>query len=396
MITENDVEKFRNSTAGTKHVTHFNNAGSSLTPDCVHDAVIRHLERERQIGGYEAKAEAQANINSFYDEAAKLIGATPSEIAFIENATRAWDMAFYSLPFNEGDEIITVASEYASNYLAYLQIAKRKGVVIKVAANDPSGQADVDSISKLITSRTKLISITHVPSTGGLINPAEAIGKIARDHGVLYLLDACQSVGQLPIDVTAIGCDMLSATGRKFLRGPRGTGFLYVRQALANTLEPVLIDLHAAHWDTQNSYSIIDGAKRFENWECYYAGKIGLAEAIRYARNIGLDNIAARNKLLAGLLREKLQTIDGVTVTDLGVNKSAIVTFTKSGIDAEVIKDCLSKQHINVSVSPASYSRLDLGARGLSSVVRASVHYFNSEVEVERVIAAIAAIAAIT
>jgi cysteine desulfurase / selenocysteine lyase len=392
MISEQDISQFRRETAGTQNALHFNNAGSSLPPDCVHNAVTLHLERERQIGGYEAKDEAQSAISSFYDETSKLIGANPNEIAFIENATRAWDMAFYSLPFVEGDEIITVASEYASNYLAYLQIAKRKGVVIKVATNEPNGQADVDSIRKLVTSRTKLISITHVPSTGGLINPAEAIGKIAKEHGILYLLDACQSVGQLPIDVKTIGCDMLSATGRKFLRGPRGTGFLYVRESLANSLEPAFIDLHAAHWETDNTYTIIEGAKRFENWECFYAGKIGLAEAVRYAIGIGLDHIAARNKILADHLRKGLQNIAGVNVTDLGVQKSAIVTFEKSGIDPEQIKAQLRHQRINVSVSPASYSRLDLAARKLNSVVRASIHYYNTEDEIAQFIAAVKSI----
>jgi cysteine desulfurase / selenocysteine lyase len=231
-----------------------------------------------------------------------------------------------------------------------------------------------------------------VPSTGGLINPAEAIGKIAKEHGILYLLDACQSVGQLPIDVKAIGCDMLSATGRKFLRGPRGTGFLFVKEALANSLEPAFIDLHAAHWSADHAYTIIEGAKRFENWECYYAGKIGLAEAIKYARGIGLQNIAARNKVLADKMRTELQAISGVSVTDLGVNKSAIVTFEKSGIDPEQIKTELKKQRINVSVSPASYSRLDLGARNLASVVRASVHYYNTEDEIMRFAAAVKAV----
>ena len=392
MITEKNVERFRRETLGTNNVLHFNNAGSSLPPDCVHNAVTSHLERERQIGGYEASDEASASINSFYDETAQLIGANVNEIAFIENATRAWDMAFYALPFAEGDEIITVASEYASNYLAYLQIAKRKGTVIKVADNDSNGQADVESIRNLITSRTKLISVTHVPSTGGLINPAEAIGKIAKEHGILYLLDACQSVGQLPVDVKAIGCDMLSATGRKFLRGPRGTGFLYVKEELANALEPALIDLHAATWTSDNTYTIINGAKRFENWESYYAGKIGLAEAIRYARGIGLANIASRNKILAQNLRTNLQAIKGVNVTDLGVDKSAIVTFEKPGIDPEHIKTQLRHQQINVSVSPATYARLDLGARGLVSVVRASIHYYNTEDEIAQFVAAIKAI----
>jgi cysteine desulfurase / selenocysteine lyase len=389
MISEHDVTRLRAETKGAKSVVHFNNAGASLPPDAVHNRVIAHLEREREIGGYEAKAEAAEEFENFYPTLAKLIGAKPAEIAFVENATRAWDMAFYSLPIGEGDEIITVEAEYASNYLAFLQVAKSRGVVIKVAQSDVHGQADVAHIEKLISSRTKLIAITHVPSQGGLINPAEEIGRIARAHGILYLLDACQSVGQLEIDVAKIGCDMLSATGRKFLRGPRGTGFLYMKEELANRIEPVMIDLHAATWTSATHFELAPGARRFENWECYYAGKLGLAEAARYAMEIGLDKIAARNQHLSGLLRRRLSEVANVSVTDLGVNRSAIVTFAVRGKDATAIHADLKQRRINTSVSPASYAQLDLPKRGHAELVRASVHYFNTDNEIEDFILAL-------
>ncbi len=383
MFSESDIAKFRAQTKGVSNVLHFNNAGASLLPDIVHNTVVQHLEREREIGGYEAQAEAASRFDQFYSEVAKMIGARPSEIAFIENATRAWDMAFYSLPLKAGDEIITIQAEYASNYLAYLQAAKHKGVVIIVAPNDASGQVDVAALEKLINKRTKLISVTHVPSQGGLINPAAEIGKVAKAHGILYLLDACQSVGQLEINISEIGCDMLSATGRKFLRGPRGTGFLYVKEELANTLEPVFIDLHAAEWLDGDQYQLAKGAIRFENWECFFAGKLGLMEAAKYANDIGVKNIAARNKHLSTLLRESLSKIKGVNLTDLGVNKSAIVTFFKDGITPEECHTKLRAQNINVSVSPSSYARLDLGRRKINALIRSSIHYFNTEFEIE-------------
>jgi cysteine desulfurase / selenocysteine lyase len=354
-------------------------------PQPVLDSVIGHLRLESEIGGYEAAEQARQELEHVYDSAARLIGCRPDEIAVVENATRGWDMAFYSIDFQPGDVILTSVAEYASNFIAYLQVARRTGAIVKVVPNDEYGAISVDALRNAIDNRVKLISLTHVPTNGGLVNPAEKVGEIARQAGVLYLLDACQSVGQMPIDVQRVGCDMLSATGRKFLRGPRGTGFLFVRREILESLEPPLLDLHAACWVEKDRYEIRADARRFENWETNCAGKIGLGTAIDYALQWGLEATWSRVVHLGSQLRERLAGFSIVTVRDLGRDKCGIVTFTVEGKQPEEIRQALAKKHINVSVSPAQYTLMDMENRGLTEgVIRASVHYYNSEEEIDR------------
>jgi cysteine desulfurase / selenocysteine lyase len=375
-------------------VAHLNNAGAALPPSVVTESVIAHLRLEAEIGGYEAADAMHDQVEAVYPAIARLIGCRPDEIAVVENATRAWDMAFYSLAFRPGDRILTAHAEYASNVIAFLQIAQRSGAVVEVVDDDEHGQLSVADLRNRIengTGEAKLVAMTHVPTQGGLVNPAEEVGAVARQAGVPFLLDACQSVGQFPVDVGRIGCDMLSATGRKYLRAPRGTGFLYVRHEFLGKLEPPFLDLHAATWTAPGTYEIRGDARRFENWETNYAGKIGLGVAIEYALSWGLDAIGTRVAELAETLRGRLRDIDGVTVHDQGLRRGGIVTFTVDGVPSREVQQELAAKSINTSVSAVGSARFDLPRRGLPDLVRASVHYYNNDTELDRLIGALPA-----
>ncbi len=383
IISSEEVAAFRAKTLGTQHLIHFNNAGAALMPDVVRDVMIDYLQRESRWGGYETAAALSDQLGHIYSAIARLIGAEVEEIAVMENATAAWHMAFHSLRFQPGDEVLTSKASYASNYLSFLQAQKRYGIRIVVAPSLEDGAVDVAKMAELVSPKTRLIALTHIPTNGGLVNPAAAVGKLACHHEIPFLLDACQSVGQLDIDVKEIGCDFLSATGRKYLRGPRGTGLLYVRREILDKIEPPFIDLHSATWTGPDSYEWRPDARRFENWEGNLAGQIGLARAIDYALEIGMDRIEARIKLLAGSFRNKLASIPGVTVWDLGSEQSGIVSLTHSGIHAQALRDDLHAAKINTSVLFPAATLLDSVDRSLPYMLRASVHYYNTEDELD-------------
>ncbi|MGH9212086.1 MAG: aminotransferase class V-fold PLP-dependent enzyme [Acidimicrobiales bacterium] len=382
-----DVERARAETPGCDKVLHLNNAGASLPPRPVLEAQLDWLQEEAVSGGYELAERRSADIERARAEVGELLGARPAEIALVENATFAWHQAFWSLPLRPGDRILTCTTEYASSYLSYLQAQRRRGVIVEVIPDDESGQVSLTALADRLEADgapVGLVGMTHVPTNGGLVNPVVEIGALCRAAGVPFLLDACQSVGQMPVDVDAIGCDLLAATGRKFLRGPRGTGFLYVRDPLLEHMEPAFLDLLGATWVTADRYELRPDARRFENWESNLAATVGLGHAVAYARGWGLAAIAGRVTALAEALRDRLRSLRGVHVHDLGRRRCGIVTFTKDDVDAGDARAALVAQGMNVSVSYPSSTLLDAERRALPPVVRASVHYYNDHAELDR------------
>jgi selenocysteine lyase/cysteine desulfurase len=386
-MLDRDVARARAETPGCDNVVHLNNAGAALQPTRVTDTVVDHLRAEALRGGYEMVEAAAPALAATYDSIARLLNADRDDIALVDSATTAWQAVFYSLPFGPGDRILTCRTEYTSNAIAYLQVARRTGAQVEFVANDESGQLDVADLARRMDDRVRLIALTHVPSYTGLVNPAEEVGKIARAADVPFLLDACQSAGQLPLDVQRLGCDALSGTGRKFLRGPRGTGFLYVSPRLRNGVEPSRLDLHSAEWTAPDQYRVRADAGRFETWEYDVAGRLGLGAAVDYALSWGLPAIETRISHLAGHLRAELSRVPGVTVLDRGVRQCGIISFTVAGRTAAEVQQALRTASINTSIVTGSTAQYDLVPRGVANLIRASVHYYNTIEELDRVVA---------
>jgi len=359
-----DVKRTRTETRGCRDDQIFlNSAGSSLPPIPVLDAQVAYLRQEESYGGYTVAERSHADLESFYDNTANLLGCKADEVAFVESATRGWTLMFQSLAFHEGDHIITSASDYGSNFVSYLQARDRWGIHVKIVPDDPNGMIDLAALREAAAhSRSRLISINHVPTCGGLVQPASKVGEIAKQFKVPYLLDACQSVGQIHVNVDEIGCDMLSATGRKFLRGPRGTGFIYIKDSFLSALDPCVLDQEGAQLLSESDYRVRRDARCFEQYEYNFAGKVGLSAAVAYALGQGTHAIEARVKHLATRLRHALEKTGQVKVHDVGAELSGIVTFTIEGLDSAVAKDLLESKGVLVSVSAASGGALVYGS----------------------------------
>ena len=393
-MTPLDVQALRAETPGTRHRIHLNNAGAGLMPTPVLRAITEHLELEARIGGYEAAEERKEEIASVYRALASLLGTHPANVAVTENATASFVQALSSVAFDPGDVILTTRNDYVSNQIMYLSLKSRMGIDLVRAPEDPAGGVDVMAMDEVVhRRRPKLVAVTHVPTNSGLVQRIADVGAICRRRNVLYLVDACQSVGQMPLDVEEIGCDFLSATSRKFLRGPRGIGFLYVSdRAMELELEPLFLDMRGAHWIDADLYQPVPDAQRFENWEFPYALVLGLGRAVEYALALGLDALRERAWALAELARERLASIDAVRVLDVGAERCAIVTATTEGRRAADIVTALSEARINTTVTQRDYAVLDFDHKGVESAIRVSPHYYNTEEEIEEFASALAAL----
>ncbi|MBI3491629.1 MAG: aminotransferase class V-fold PLP-dependent enzyme [Acidobacteria bacterium] len=360
-------------------------------PEPVVRIIQDHLTLESRIGGYEAADARRDAVQSAYQSVANLIGTRPENIAFTESATASYVQALSSIPFEPGDLILTTRNDYVSNQIQFLSLQARMGVRVLRAPDRVEGGVDVRAMPELIRRhRPKLVCVTHVPTNSGLVQDVGAVGSVCRDEEVLYLVDACQSIGQMPVDVRELQCDFLSATSRKYLRGPRGAGFLYVSdRVLERGLEPLFIDMRGAEWIAADRYRAVRDAKRFENWEFAWALVLGTGEAARYATALGLERIRDRVRALAGRLRQALSAIDKVRVLDRGTDLCGIVSAWIDGWNPRDLVAALRDRRINTNAQIRAYAVIDYDEKGVTTSLRISPHYYNTEDEIDRTVSAI-------
>jgi selenocysteine lyase/cysteine desulfurase len=389
------LDRLRAETPGVENVVHLNNAGCGLLAAPVLAAVQDHFLLEAQIGGYEA-AERQADaVRGFYTETAALLNTKPENVAFASSATHAYSTALSAFDFVPGDVILTTRNDFISNQIAFLSLRRRHGVRVVHAPDAQEGGVDVEAMVELMREhRPRLVAVTHVPTNSGLVQPVAEIGRHCRELDLTYLVDACQSAGQIELDVAELGCDFLTATPRKFLRGPRGTGFLYVSdRVLAAGHEPLFIDMYGARWTGPDEYRPLDTAVRFEDWEFSYAGVLGCAAAVRYAREVGVGVGGRRARDLAARLRTALSAIEGVTVLDRGPDPAALVTFAVAGWEATPFKAAMDERRINSALSFREIAQYDFGDKDVDWCLRLSPHYYNTDAEVDEAAAAVSELA---
>lgn len=387
-MSEIDVDAVRADTPGCSEIIHLNNAGASLPTRDVLSAAVDYLEAEARIGGYEVAAARAEDINRVYEAGALLLGCQSSELAYMTSATQAWWTAVNAVGLRPGDRVLATSAEYGSSVFGLIQLEQR-GIEIELIPDDEHGCASIEALEKLLESPAKLVCATHVPTGGGLVNPVAEIGRLTNAASVPFLLDAAQSVGQLPVSVDELGCDFLAATGRKFLRGPRGTGLLYVRSGQDGLADPNPIDLRSAEWVDNWEYQLVDSARRYETFETNMAAKVAFGVAIEYALRIGLEAISNRVAYLGDSLRQRLATSPLVKLAEGGGQQSGIVTFYVEGRSTEAVVAALRAWGVNTSIVTPTPSAFDPQSRVGSGLVRASVHYYNTDEELDDAVAAL-------
>ncbi|MFI8106512.1 aminotransferase class V-fold PLP-dependent enzyme [Streptomyces sp. NPDC086023] len=362
---------------------HLNTAGAGLMPAEVVDVMADHLAQEAAEGAYETELRHADTLDKgVYEALASVLDAPVDDVALFDNATRAWSSAVGALRLTGTGRVWITPYEYAGNLILWTELRRRTGLRVEVVPLTPSGDLDLDWMRRNIREDVAVVSVPHVPSGCGIVNPVEEIGRILAPWPCLYLVDACQSVGQLDVSVRRIGCDLLTGAGRKFLCGPRGTGFAAIGPRLRAAATPLFHDLHVADVTALHDYEVhTDSARRFEYAERSAAAVRGLDAALRHhlARTAepgtGHDARAA--------IRDAIAAVPGTRLIDPGTRHASLVTFVCADVSAARIRAELAARGVSVWVAQGNHTPLYLPGQGVDHAVRVSPHHYTSPQDTE-------------
>ena len=368
-------------------VVHFNHSGAGLpSPETV-QAVVDHLRLEAERGPMEAGAIASDAIRNSYQVAAQLLGCAPQDVAFGTSHGQLYGNLIASIPLSAGDKIFVSRQEWIGNVLCLQRSANLSGASLSLMASDDTSAVDPIALGESLSSEVRIVALTWIGAGSALINPAAAIGAAIRHAGssAFFIIDASQAIGQVPINVAEIGCDALIACGRKFLRGPRGTALAYISPRLAAEIVPRSID-NVSSTLSNGNVVVANSAQAFEFGEESVALKLGLGKAIEQALSLGVDRIRLKLHHKAAILRQALAVVPGVQLLDLGNSKGAAVTFAINGVACATAKQRLADQGINIGMNGPGYTPYDLSIRGISELLRASVHLSTTDDDIALIV----------
>ncbi len=368
-----------------KDLHYLDSAASSLKPKCVIDKIdyyYNNLSCNVHRGVYKLSYEATDMYENARKEIAKFINANENEIVFTRGASAALNLVAlsYGMNFlNEGDEIITSELEHHSNFMPWLNVANAKKCKIKFVPLTEEGRITVDNFKSVLTDKTKLVALTHVSNVLGYITPIKEIIDICHSKGIVVSVDAAQSVPHMNIDVKEMDCDFLSFSGHKMC-GPSGIGVLYGKFELLEKMPPIEFGGDMADTVYKDSMTYKVSPYKFETGTPIIDGAIGLGEACKYLKSIGLDNIGSHEAHLARLAVEELSKIEGVIVYNKSV-ETGVVTFNIEGVHPHDAASIYDEENVCVR---AGHHCAQLVTRFLNqiSTTRASFYLYNTEDDV--------------
>lgn len=382
-----------------KPLVYLDNAATSQKPQAVLDAMLHYYQRDNanvHRGVHTLSARATEDYEGARDKVAQFVNASSrDEIVFTRNASEAINLVAYAWGLSElkeGDEILLSVMEHHSNLVPWQLIAQRTGAVLKHVPLTENQAFDLDAFHQLLNDKTKLIAVNHISNTLGCINPIDEIVASAKKYGARVLVDACQSVPHMPVDVQALGCDWLVASGHKMC-GPTGAGFLYGKLDILNAMPPFMGGGEMIQDVSLDSATYAELPHKFEAGTPAIAEAVVLGAAVDYLQTVGMEKIAEYEHFLTAYLYEQLSKVPQVKLYGPkpnadGTGRAAIATFTVEGVHAQDLSTFLDQSGIAIRSGHHCTQPLH-SILGVSSTARASLYFYNTPAEIDAFITAL-------